>query len=110
MPIVLITGAKSSGKSTIARALRDNSIRQKQGCFLIDDISTGEVAQHFEKILMGESFDPKKPLAEQKWKPSPTIVLAGDKGQAFYNLAVASLPGFKKFFGPVLRVTTGVDE
>jgi hypothetical protein len=108
MPIVIISGQPSSGKTTIANALRNNAISNGRGALMVDENSDAELRYLLEKILDGVVLRPGVPAAEQKWKPNCTVVLVGDR--AYETLADFEIlaPGFAQLHGPHYSVSTGI--
>lgn len=110
MPITIITGPAKSGKSRLANALRNSQITNGKGALLVDDTNDGEIKPLLEKLLVGVEL-PKKPpadLATLPWKDDPLVIVVGAKASILDEFE-ARLPGFKKFFGPVTTIITGLD-
>lgn len=106
MSICVIKGPAQSGKSLIARALRNNQISNKKGALLIDEDQNGELNIQLEKIIAGDNFNTKT-WKSLPWKPDAMIITVGDKDKVLDEFE-AMMPGFKEFFGPVYTVNTGV--
>lgn len=106
MSICIIKGPAKSGKTLIARALRNNQISNKKGALLIDEDQTGELNIQLEKIIDGANFDAKV-WKSLPWKLDAMIITVGDKDKVLDEFEEV-MPGFKEFFGPVYTVNTGV--
>ena len=110
MSIVIISGAAKSGKTLIANALRNNQISSKKGAMLIDETNDGEMKPLLEKILIGIQLPAEIPddwQTKLPWKPDPMIVVVAEKQKMLAEFE-AILPGFKKQFGPVYTIKTGI--
>lgn len=110
MSIVIINGGAKSGKTLIANALRNSHIIKGKGVLLIDEANDGEVKPLLEKILVGIQLpaDIPEDWAEVlPWKPDAMIIVVAAK-QNMLAVFEEMLPGFRKAFGPVYTIDTGI--
>lgn len=105
MPIILIEGPAQSGKTTIANALRNNSIAHGRGALLVDEQTEGDLKPLVEKILAGDELQEGVDASAQKWKPECSVILVGERA-AMLEQFEAAAPGFAAMHGPVFRVNT----
>lgn len=106
MSICIIKGPAQSGKTLIARALRNNQISNKKGALLIDEDQLGELHIQLEKIIDGVPYNLKN-WQSLPWKADAMIITVGDKAKVLDEFE-KMMPGFKERFGPVYTVDTGV--
>jgi len=117
MSITIIKGPSKSGKSLLAKSLRNNAVNEKRGTLLVD-VEMADTFAMLEKILIGVSLprpaegkESLDPAVWQKlpWKKDPLIVVVGDKVAALEKFEKL-LPGFAKFFGPTYVIETSSTE
>jgi len=113
MSITIINGQPRSGKTMIANALRNMVLNYRQsgdaerGALLIEEGFQGEIKGLLEKIIKGEELKFGAKLEEIPWKPNPEVIVIGS-GIGVLDDIETLLPGFKKKFGPIYKVTTEV--
>lgn len=99
MTIYHVEGKDADG---VANTLRNAQISAGKGALLVT--AKGEPEHQIEKIIVGEPLVAGTPAAEISWKPGSVVICPGklvDKLAAFEKL----VPGFKKHFGPVTKIS-----
>jgi hypothetical protein len=136
MPIVMIKGQAKSGKTTLARALRQWQISHRSGCLILDENPQAfsvsyDLTANIEKLLRGASLPPAELISDARgvmlkkergkpeteiilrgidalpWKPNCMVVIVGDQEGLLTRLD-HRCPGFVEKFGPVWEWTAKV--
>ena len=135
MAITVISGPAKSGKTTLAKTLRDNMISNRRGCLLLDETTEGDPKHLIEKIIVGEQFPDNvaniskvepgfndkgerditkdvilRGLDALPWKKDPLVIVVGDKGKALLAEIEKVCPGFVNKFGPATGTSTTIED